>query len=70
MFNTEGKFKGIAGMIQEVERATANMTDRQKQATIATLFGAEATKNILSLLNGEKKIKIDSANAQIGRAHV
>ena len=63
MFNTEGKFKGIAGMIQEVERATANMTDRQKQATIATLFGAEATKNILSLLNGEKKIKIDSANA-------
>lgn len=63
MFNAQGKFKGIAGMIQEVERATANMTDRQKQATIATLFGAEATKNILSLLNGEKKIKIDSANA-------
>ena len=63
MFNAQGKFKGIAGMMQEVERATANMTDRQKQATIATLFGAEATKNILSLLNGEKKIKIDSANA-------
>jgi TP901 family phage tail tape measure protein len=63
MFDAKGKFKGIAGMIQELDRVTVNMTDQQKQATIATLYGSEATKNMLSLLNGEKKLKIDAANA-------
>ncbi|WP_053337280.1 phage tail tape measure protein [Microscilla marina] len=63
MFDARGKFKGIAGMIQELNRVTVNMTDQQKQATIATLYGSEATKNMLSLLNGEKKLKIDAANA-------
>ncbi|EAY24678.1 phage tail tape measure protein [Microscilla marina] len=63
MFDAKGKFKGIAGMIQELNRVTVNMTDKQKQATIATLYGSEATKNMLSLLNGEKKLKIDAANA-------
>lgn len=62
-FDSQGKFIGLAGLTQELERVTANMTDQQKQATLATLFGANAIKNFSTLLNAQKKIQIDAHNA-------
>jgi len=62
-FDSQGKFIGLAGLTQELERVTANMTDQQKQATLATLFGANAIKNFSTLLNAQKKIQIDASNA-------
>ena len=61
-FDSQGKFIGLAGLTQELERVTANMTDQQKQATLATLFGANAIKNFSTLLNAQKKIQIDAGN--------
>ncbi|EAY28338.1 phage tail tape measure protein [Microscilla marina] len=63
MFDSKGKFIGLASMTQELERVTANMTDRQKQATLSTLFGANALKNFSTLLDTRKKIQIDATNA-------
>jgi len=49
-FDTAGKFKGMAGIVRELEEATAGMTDQQKQGTIALLFGGEAIQEMNSLL--------------------
>ena len=62
-FDAQGKFIGLAGLTQELERVTSNMTDKQKQATLATIFGANAIKNFSTLLNSQKKIQIDAGNA-------
>ncbi len=59
VFDNQGKFKGLAGMIGEVEKATAGMSDQQKLSTITTLFGAEASKQILTMLNATKDVMID-----------
>ncbi len=59
VFDTQGKFKGLAGMLAEVERATLGMTDEQKANTLAVLFGARAYKNVASLLNAQKEVIID-----------
>lgn len=62
-FDSQGKFIGLARLTQELERVTANMTDQQKQATLSTIFGANAIKNFSTLLNARKKIQMDAANA-------
>lgn len=60
MFDSQGKFKGLAGMLEEVEKATAGFTDEQKLATIATLFGTDAADNILLMLNSQKEVMTEN----------
>lgn len=50
-FDTEGHFVGMAGMINKLETAFTGLTDKQKQAAITTLFGAEAIQEINVLLS-------------------
>ena len=54
-FDQQGQFKGIIGLTEELERGTAGMTDKQKQATLATLFGAEAIQEMNILLSKGSK---------------
>lgn len=65
MFDSEGKFKGIAGMLEEVERATKGFTDEQRLATIATLFGADAADNILLMLNSQKEVMTENGKVMM-----
>jgi TP901 family phage tail tape measure protein len=51
-FNAKGQMKALPDIIAELERATAKMTDKQKAATLSTLFGAEAFKHWAVLLDG------------------
>lgn len=65
MFDSEGKFKGIAGMLEEVEKATKGFTDEQRLATIATLFGADAADNILLMLNSQKEVMTENGKVMM-----
>ncbi|GAB4493399.1 MAG: hypothetical protein OHK0045_22850 [Raineya sp.] len=56
MFNSQGQFIGLSNMIAEVEKATKGMTDEQKLNVAATMFGKEASKNFLTLLNASKTV--------------
>lgn len=57
-FDSEGRFVGMAGMVELLNNRTANMTDKQKQATLATLFGGEAIQEMNILLaEGAGKIR-------------
>ena len=57
-FNQQGEFKGIIGLTKELERATEGMTDKEKQKTLATLFGAEAIQEMNILLaTGSDKLQ-------------
>lgn len=59
VFDSQGKFKGLAGMLEEVEKATKGMTQEQKANVLATLFGSRAYKNVSSLLSAQKEVIID-----------
>lgn len=65
MFNSQGKFVGLAGMIEQVEKATRGMTDEQKLNVAATLFGKEASKNFLTLLNASKTVMTEHGEATL-----
>lgn len=45
-----GEFKGLASTVEELEVAFEGLTDQQKVAATQQIFGAEATKQISSLL--------------------
>ena len=65
-FNAQGNFVGLISLIRNMEKSTANLTQKQKQATIATIFGAESIQEINVLMtqqaevmeNGTKKILV------------
>lgn len=54
-FNAAGEMKSMPEIIKELEIGTKGMTQEQKAATIATLFGAEAYKHWAVLLEKGSK---------------
>ncbi|EON70397.1 phage tail tape measure protein [Lysinibacillus sphaericus] len=50
-FNAQGKMKSLPGLIKEIEKGTAGMSDKQRVNTLQTLFGAEAFKHWAILLS-------------------
>lgn len=56
-FDTNGKMKPLNAMIGDLQTSLEGMTDKQKNATIATIFGQEALSGILALMDaGPSKI--------------
>ena len=57
-FNTRGEFVGLAGVVEELERALDGVTDQQRVATLSNVFGAEALQEISTLYNeGSENIR-------------
>lgn len=54
-FDANGQMKSLPDVIAELERATEGMTDKQRAATLTTIFGAEAYKHWSILLKGGSK---------------
>ncbi|MEH7116912.1 phage tail tape measure protein [Neobacillus vireti] len=50
-FDSSGKMKNLAGIIDVLRNATKNMTDEQKTNYLATLFGAEAVSSFMVLMD-------------------
>lgn len=67
-FDTEGKFIGIADMVQMLQARMEGFTDKQKASTIATIFGNDAYQEMSILLSkgaGElRSFADDIANSQ------
>lgn len=60
-FDSEGAMKPLPEIIEELEKATDGMTDKQQAATLSTLFGAEAQKHWAVLLSqGSEKLHENS----------
>lgn len=49
-YDSNNKMKSLSELISDLSKSTANMTDEQKENTIATLFGQEAMSGILTLI--------------------
>lgn len=49
-FDTQGKMLPLNEIISRLQKSTKNMTDEQKQNTIATIFGQEAMSGMLTLI--------------------
>ncbi|MGE7794987.1 phage tail tape measure protein [Lysinibacillus fusiformis] len=55
--NSQGKFKSLATLAKDWEKATAKLTETQKVQYAATIFGVEASTAMLSLFgSGPEKI--------------
>lgn len=54
-FDSSGKMKSLATIIGELNEKTKNLTDEQKQNTIATIFGTEALSGMTVLMQGGKE---------------
>lgn len=50
-FDAHGKMKSLPGVIKEIEKGTAGMSDKQRVNTLQTIFGAEAFKHWAILLS-------------------
>ena len=50
-FDSQGKMKSMVDIVAELENGLEGMTDQQKNATLATLFGSEAVSGWTALLN-------------------
>ena len=58
-YDTEGKMKPLSTIIDELQTATADLTDEQRDNRIATIFGTEALSGMKILL-GSSKEELDS----------
>lgn len=71
-FDTEGKFVGLSGLISQLETAYSGYTQEQTQASLATIFGAEAIQELNILLSaGSSELtkytsQIEKAGSQQG----
>lgn len=54
-FDSSGKMKSLATIMGELNEKTKNLTDEQKQNTIATIFGTEALSGMTVLMQGGKE---------------
>lgn len=54
-FDSSGKMKSLATIMGELNEKTKNLTDEQKQNTIATIFGTEALSGMTVLMEGGKE---------------
>ena len=50
-FDTNGKMKSLSQISQELNAATKDMTDEQRNAALAAIFGQEALSGMLALVN-------------------
>lgn len=51
LFDSQGKFVGMAGLVEQLEDRYANLTSQQQLNATATLFGSEAVDKWTVLLN-------------------
>lgn len=56
IFDTNGQFIGLNNLVAEIEKSTQGFTDAQKGQAVATLFGANASGQFLTLLNAQKTV--------------
>lgn len=54
-FDAEGEFVGVAGALEQLEKATAGLNPEKVAEVTSTLFGKDALKNIEALKNTEFK---------------
>lgn len=66
-FDQEGQFIGLIGLTKELEKATAGMTDEEKQRTLATLFGAEAIQE-MNILLSKGSVELTKYSNKLGAA--
>ncbi|MBI9063309.1 MAG: phage tail tape measure protein [Marinilabiliaceae bacterium] len=72
LFDSEGKFVGLAGMVEQLEDRYASLTSQQQLNATATLFGSEAVDKWTVLLNaGSDSIRqyTDDLNNASGAAN-
>jgi TP901 family phage tail tape measure protein len=50
-FDSQGNFVGLAGLVEQLEGAYSGYTAEQRQASLATIFGAEAIQELNILLD-------------------
>ncbi|WP_251860390.1 phage tail tape measure protein [Clostridium sp. Marseille-Q2269] len=56
-FDSSGKLKSLSEITGELKKSTEGMTDKQKEATIAQIFGQEAMSGMLVLMDaGPEKL--------------
>lgn len=59
IYDQQGAFVGLSPLMHQIENATAGMTDKQKDGTIAMLGGARANALIRDALNARKEVEQD-----------
>lgn len=59
MYDANGAFVGLLPIMQQIESATKNMTDAEKDGIIAKLGGARANALIRDTLNAKKDVEIE-----------
>lgn len=67
-FDQQGKFIGLSELLLQLEGAFKNSTEEQKQFSLATIFGAEATTQLNVLLNGQKEIQTENGKELVSGA--
>ena len=60
VFDAEGKFIGLANIIEELEKRYKSYTDEQRQASISFLFGNRALSQANILLNAQRAIMTET----------
>lgn len=64
-FDANGKMRAFPDILSDIEKATAGMSDEQKNAALNTIFNTQAMKGINPLITaGAKSIKELSANTK------
>lgn len=65
MFDANGKMKDMPGVISELEKGLAGMTDEQRAATLSTIFGQQAMSGWTALLDaGSDSLSSYTANLE------
>lgn len=47
-YDSEGKMKSISTIVSDLQTATADLTDEEKEQALATMFGTESLSGIAS----------------------
>ena len=56
-FDANGKMRAFPDILSDIEKATAGMSDEQKNAALNTIFNTQAMKGINPSFAGSKSIK-------------
>ena len=63
LYDSQGKFKGLRKIVEEMRPILARMTDKQRNYILTTIFGSEQMKIITSLLGTSKESFESLANS-------
>ena len=63
LYDSQGKFKGLRKIVEEMRPILARMTDEQRNYILTTIFGSEQMKIITSLLGTSKESFESLANS-------